>query len=84
MLRSDRLDPCQSDAMATRFRPFGVFGSFVEVLVGAWMISGIVRDNEDYGVGFTATVIALGAILIGAGLIGFIAAARSKHQGSER
>lgn len=69
--------------MPIRFRPFGVLGAAVEVLVGAWMISGIVRDDENCGGGFTAAVIVLGSLLIGTGLIGLIAAGRSRLQRTE-
>ena len=62
--------------MPFRFRPFGVLGSTLEVLAGLLVVRSTLWTDEDYPVGSTAAFVVIGAILIGAGVIGLAASAR--------
>jgi hypothetical protein len=62
--------------MPFRFRPFGVLGSTLEVLVGLLVVRSALWTDEDYPGWSTAAFVVIGAVLLGAGAIGLAAAAR--------
>ena len=62
--------------MPLRFRPFGLLGSMLEVFVGLLALRTALSSREDYP-GWVATAeVAIGVVLICAGVIGLFAAAR--------
>ena len=65
--------------MPVRFRPFGVLGSTLEVVVGLLALKSVLWTDEDYSGGFTAVLVCLGVLLMGAGTIGLTAAIRGGY-----
>jgi hypothetical protein len=62
--------------MSVRMRPFGVWGSFVEVVVGFLMCRPFIRTHEHYPVVFTTVGLLLGGTVFVVGVIGLNHAAR--------
>jgi hypothetical protein len=63
--------------MPLRYRPLGPAGSVVEILVGSWLLAGVLWTNETYGTTLVATVSALGAVILLVGIVGLVASARA-------
>ncbi len=63
--------------MPLRFRPFGVVGSVLEVLGGLLILRSVLwTDEEEYSGWFATLVVAIGTLLICAGVTGIAAATR--------
>jgi hypothetical protein len=62
--------------MPLQFRPFGVLGSMLEVIVGLLALRSGPFADEDDPVWFTTAGVVIGTILISAGVTGLVVAAR--------
>lgn len=62
-----------------RYRPFGLIGSAIEVLVGAYLVVPILKDNRDDPVPVLVITLLLGGILIGIGASGVVLAIRRRR-----
>jgi hypothetical protein len=65
--------------MPRRFRPFGVLGSTLEVFVGLLALRSAFSEDEGDPGWVTTAEVAVGVILICAGVIGLVVAARRAH-----
>jgi hypothetical protein len=61
-----------------RYRPFGVVGSTVEVLVGLYLLLDALTPDEDYPGWIVAIELLLALGILGAGLFGLVIAARRR------
>lgn len=62
-----------------RFRTFGVAGSIVELLVGAFLLQGVFWTDEDYDVLLLAVIAVPSSLIAAAGLYGLRVAARRRN-----
>ncbi|KRB76839.1 hypothetical protein ASE01_08680 [Nocardioides sp. Root190] len=55
-----------------RFRPFGPFGSFAEIMVGIWLLRTFTAEDPGEPGAATITVWALGGLVIATGVVGLV------------